>query len=79
MNNIEPYRMSDARSFTDYRPNHELDNDIKKFLCDSNTLCCKNNSNYKICLTNGCKTIKKYLYDNKFKDNYTNSNYSNIN
>jgi hypothetical protein len=66
--NIEPYRMSDGRSFTDYRPNHEINTEVKKFLCNSNSQCCKNNYNYKVCLTNGCKTVKTYLDDNKLNN-----------
>ena len=70
MNNIEPYRMADARSFTDYRQNHETNKQVKKFVCNSNTQCCKNNYNYKVCLVNSSESVKQYLENDYFKNNY---------
>ena len=74
MDNIEPYRMSDARSFTDYRQNHETNKQVKKFVCNSNTQCCKNNYNYKVCLVNGSDNVKQYLENDYFKNNYLSLN-----
>jgi hypothetical protein len=71
-NNIEPYRMNDARSFTDYRPNHELNHEIKKYLCNANNKCCANNYNYKVCLSNTYDNVSSYLSSDPFKNNYVN-------
>ena len=74
MDKMEPYRMSDARSFTDYRQNHEIDKEVKNFLCNSNNKCCKNNYNYKVCLINTCDSVKQYLNNDYFKNNYLSIN-----
>ena len=68
-NYLEPYKMNDGRFFTDYRPNHELNHDIKKYLCNANNKCCANNYNYKVCLTNTYDNIHKYLSHHNFKNN----------
>ena len=60
-NSLEPYKMNDGRFFTDYRPNHELNNDVKNYLCNANNKCCSNNYNYKVCLTNTHDDIKECL------------------
>jgi len=73
-NTIEPYRMADARSFTDYRQSHETDKQVKKYLCKLNSSCCKNNYNYKVCLVNSCNNVKNYLENDYFKDNYSKIN-----
>ena len=73
MNNcFEPHKMNDGRYFTDYRPNHELNNDIKKYLCNANNKCCANNYNYKVCLTNTHDNIKDYLSYHNFNNNNIN-------
>lgn len=74
MDKIEPYRMSDARSFTDYRQNHETNKQVKTFVCNSNKQCCKNNYNYKVCLLNSCESVKQYLENDYFKNNYLSLN-----
>jgi hypothetical protein len=66
----EPFRMDDGRSFTDYRPNHELDKEVKKYLCKANNKCCTDNYNYKVCLVNSCDNIKAYLSNDPFKSNF---------
>ena len=72
--NIEPYRMNDARAFTDYRANHELNDEIKQVLCKVNNKCCKNNYNYQVCLENSCDVVKKYMEKDHFKNNYSTIN-----
>ena len=67
---IEPFRMHDARAFTDYRPNHELDKEVKKYLCKANKNCCADNYNYKVCLVNSCDNVKAYLSNDPFKNNF---------
>ena len=68
---MEPYRMNDGRCFTDYRQSHEVDKQVKKMMCKYNSQCCKNNYNYKICLVNSCDTVKNYLENDNFKNNYS--------
>jgi hypothetical protein len=70
---FEPYRMNDGRGFTDYRPSHETNNDLKLQLCNSDNKCCNTTSNdykYKLCLINNTDTIKKQMESNNFKNHY---------
>jgi len=71
-NIVEPYRMNDGRSFTDYRPNYELNYEIKKYLCNANDKCCSNSYNYKVCLSNTYDNVSSYLTSDPFKNNYIN-------
>ncbi len=62
------YRMADARCFTDYRSSHEVDNDLKKLVCNTTNKCCKKNDhyNFKLCCINNSlelrKKMKKVMY-----------------
>ena len=71
--NNEPYRMSDARSFTDYRPRHEQDNELRNVICDANNKCCNSsndNDKFRVCMINNTDTVKGYLLNDNFKGNY---------
>ena len=56
------YRMNDGRCFTDYRNSHEVDNELKKLVCeiDKNNKCCAKNDQYKfkLCITNNSLNLR---------------------
>ena len=71
--NNEPYRMSDARAFTDYRPRHEQDNELRNILCNTNNDCCNStndNDKFRVCMINNGDNIMGYLLNDNFKGNY---------
>ena len=64
----EPYRMQDARAFTDYRSSSELVREVRHIL-DKNG--CKSNSTYdfKLCLTRNADTLIGHFNKKNFKKN----------
>ncbi len=71
MDNLDPFRMSDARFFTDYRNNHELNNYVQKVLCSINNGVCNNNNNYylKLYLMRNSEKLHNKIKNDNFKDN----------
>lgn len=64
----EPYRMQDARAFTDYRSAGELTREVRQVL-DNNG--CSSNSTYnlKLCLTRNADTLIRHFNKKNFEKN----------
>jgi hypothetical protein len=56
----EPYRMQDARTFTDYRSSNELDREVRQVL-EKNGCSAKSTYDYKLCLTRNADILIKHF------------------
>ena len=64
----EPFRMQDARAFTDYRSSNELDREVRQVL-DKNGCGANSTYDYKLCLTRNADTLIKHFNKKTFEKN----------
>lgn len=64
----EPYRMQDARAFTDYRSSTELAREVRQVL-DKNGCGANSTYDFKLCLTRNADTLISYFNKKNFQKN----------
>ena len=64
----EPYRMEDARAFTDYRSASELAREVRQVL-DNNGCASNSTYNFKLCLIRNTDTLIRYFNKKNFEKN----------
>lgn len=64
----EPFRMQDARAFTDYRSASELDREVRHVL-DKNKCGAKSSLDYKYCLIRNADILITYFNKKIFEKN----------